>query len=86
MSGTRIGKVLHYFDRINVAVVALTEPLKVGDTVHFLGPTCDFAQKIESMQIEHVPVTEAGPGKEVAMKVSQAVRQNVSVFKLTDEA
>ncbi len=85
MSGIRIGRVIHYFDRINVAVVELVEPLKTGDTVHFLGPSCDFAQKIDSMQIDHQPVTEAGPGKEVALKVNQTVHQHAAVFKITDE-
>lgn len=85
MSGTRVGYVIHYFDRIGVAVVELTETLKVGDMVHFLGPACDFAQKIESMQIEHQNVTEAGPGKEVAVKVGQAVRPHVSLFRITGE-
>jgi len=85
MSGIRIGTVTHYFDRIGVAVLDLTDNLKVGETVHFLGHSCDFAQKIDSMQIEHKSVTEAGPGQEVAVKVLQPVRQHTSVFRIEEE-
>ena len=37
MSDERVGKVTHYFDRIGVAVLELTDRIKVGDTLHFLG-------------------------------------------------
>jgi putative protease len=86
MPGTRVGSVTHYFDRISVAVLELTETIKVGDTLHFLGHSSDFMQKVESLQIEHKAVNEAGPGQDVAMKVSQPVRPHTAVFKITGEA
>ncbi len=85
MSGVQIGWVTHYFDHISVAALALTEPLRVGDTVHILGRSTDFKQEVTSLQIEHQPVKEAKPGDDVAMKVIQRVRVNDKVFKLTDE-
>jgi putative protease len=85
MSGIRIGKVTHFFDKINVAVLDLTDTLRVGDMVHFLGHSADFKQEVASLQIEHQAVTEAGPGQEVAMKVTQNVHPNDAVFKITGE-
>lgn len=85
MAGIRVGKVTHFFDRISVAVLALDDKLQVGDTVHFLGRSTDFKQKVESMQIEHQAVNQAGPGQEVAIKVTQKVHPNDSVFKLIGE-
>lgn len=85
MSGVRIGKVTHFFDHLCVAVLALEQPIQVGDTVHFLGHSTDFKQKVESLQIEHKAVTSANPGEEVAMKVAQRVRPNDAVFKISDE-
>lgn len=85
MSGTQIGQITHYFDHINVAALALTEPLRVGDTVHILGHSTDFKQEVTSLQIEHQPVEEAKPGDDVGMKVIQKVHAHDKVFKLTDE-
>ena len=85
MSGTQIGQIAHYFDHINVAAVTLTEPLRVGDTIHILGHSTDFRQEVTSLQIEHQSVNEAKPGDDVGMKVIQKVHPNDKIFKLTDE-
>jgi putative protease len=85
MSGTQIGLITHYFDHVNVAAVTLTEPLRVGDTIHILGHSTDFQQKVTSLQIEHQAVNEAKPGDDVGMKVIQKVHAHDKVFKLTDE-
>jgi len=85
MSGVRIGEVTHFFDKISVALLALTDTIRVGDTVHLLGRSTDFQQEVTSLQIEHQPVSEAGTGQEVAMKVKQRVHPRDAVFKITGE-
>jgi translation elongation factor EF-1alpha len=85
MSGKQIGTVTHFFDHISVAVLALTEALRVGDRIHILGHSTDFEQQVTSLQIEHKDVAEAKPGDDVAMKVVQRVHPHDKVFKLTDE-
>jgi hypothetical protein len=85
MSGKLIGEVTHFYNRIGVAVLDLTESLQVGDQVHFLGRSTDFHQKVESMQIEHEVISEAGAGQEVAVKVERRVRRHDKVFMITDE-
>jgi hypothetical protein len=85
MSGAQIGTVTHFFDHISVAVLTLTEALRVGDSIHILGHSTDFRQEVTSMQIEHKEVTEANPGDDVALKVSQTVHPHDKVFKLVDE-
>ncbi len=82
--GERIGEVIHFYNKISVAVVRLHRPLKLGDTVHFLGRHTDFPQEITSMQIEHQPVQTAEAGMEVAVKVDQRVRRGDSVFRLIE--
>ncbi len=84
MSDIPIGKVMHYFDRISVAVLELTETIRVGDTLHFHGHSTDFKQVVDSLQIEHNNVTEAKPGQDVALKVSQKVHPHDAVFKVTE--
>ena len=85
MSGNRVGKVTHYFDHINVAVLSLTEAIRVGDSLHFLGHATDFRQEVKSMQIEHKAVDSAKPGDDVALEVMQRVRPNDAVFKVEGE-
>jgi putative protease len=81
-SGELIGKVIHVYDKINVAVLRLSQDLHVGDSVHFLGHSTDFQQEITSMQVEHQEVTEGKGGTEVAVKVKQRVRSGDSVFRI----
>lgn len=82
MSAKLIGTITHFYDRIGVAVIDLQEPLKVGDTVHIFGRNTDFQQVVKSLQIEHKPIQEAGPGQEVAMKVSQRVRSRDKIYSI----
>ncbi len=85
MAEQLIGVVDHWYGRINVAGVRLTDgQLNLGDTVHFLGHTTDFTETVQSMQIDHEPVTEAGPGDQVGIKVSDRVRTGDSVYLVTD--
>ena len=85
MSGTQIGQISHYFDHLNVASLVLSEPLRVGDTLHILGHSTDFKQKVTSLEIEHESVEEAKPGDNVGIKVIQKVHAHDKVYKLTDE-
>ena len=85
MSELAIGRVTHYYGRISVAVLALTVPIHLGDTVRIVGRGTDFQQEVTSLQIDHTAVASAGPGQEVAMKVDEPVRRRDTVFKVTIE-
>jgi translation initiation factor IF-2 len=82
MSEVPIGRVTHYYGKISVAVLALTDTLRLGDTVHVLGRSTDFQQEVSSLQIEHQAISEAKRGQEVALKVDYPVRRRDSVFKV----
>ena len=77
----KVGRVTHFFSKIDVAVVELIAPLAVGDHLVFKGPNTDFEQVVESMQIEHVNVQRAEAGQSVGLKVLQHVRETDSVYK-----
>ncbi len=85
MSGKLIGKVTHFYNRISVAVIILSDSVELGDQLHFLGRSTDFRQEMQSMQIEHESVSEAGKGQEIALKVERRVRNQDKVYKLTDD-
>ena len=85
MSGKLIGEVTHFYARIVVAVVNLSGSIEIGDQVHFFGRNTDFHQQVQSMQIEHQPVSEAGKGQEIAIEVERRVRNHDKVYKLIDD-
>jgi putative protease len=76
-----VGEVTHYFGHINVMAIHLTDRLAVGDRVHIVGHTTDLACTIGSMQVEHKPVAQAGPGASVGVKVTGRVRPGDHVYR-----
>lgn len=78
-----VGRVSHYFTRINVAVVELKAPLAVGDHILIKGSTTDLEQVVESMQIEHENVQRAEAGQSIGLKLNDRVRENDTVYKIT---
>jgi putative protease len=77
----KIGMITHFFSKISVAVIELTAPLAVGDTIVVKGPTTDFEQVVESMQIEHENVPRAEAGQSIGLKVADRVRERDVVYK-----
>ncbi len=77
-----IGAVAHYFSRISVAVIELTDRISVGDKIQIMGSTTNFEQTVDSMQIEHEDVTTAGPGQSIGLKVKERVREADRVYKI----
>jgi putative protease len=78
----QVGKVLHYYTKLSVAVIELTDNLKVGEMIHIKGATIDFTQEVDSMQIEHDKVEEAKKGQSIGMKVKNHVREHDIVYKV----
>jgi len=77
-----VGKVTHFFSKISVAVVELKAPISVGDKIRIQGPTTDFEQTVQSMQIEHEDVKKAKAGQSIGLKVNERVRENDTVYKI----
>ena len=83
MGEKAIGQVTHYFARLNVAVLSLTDALSVGDRIRIRGRSTDLEQTVDSMQIEHKAVPQVGPGQEVALRVIERVREGDLVYRVT---
>ena len=82
----KIGVVEHFFTKIGVAAIRITDgELKIGDTIHIVGATTDFKQKVERMQINKQPVDVAKPGDEIGIKVIDRVREHDVVYKVKEE-
>ncbi len=76
-----IGTVTHYFNKISVGIIKLSEPLKLGDRIHIKGVHDDFTQAIESLQFDHKDIALGEKGMEVGIKVSQPVHENDKVYR-----
>ena len=77
-----VGEITHFFPHVNAGVIKLKKPLFVGDSIYIKGHTSDFKEKVESMQIDRVPVQKAKRGDEIGILVKQRVRIGDTVYKL----
>jgi len=82
MTDTKIGDIIHYYDKIGVAVVKVLAPIKVGDKLKISGHDHEFEQTVSSMQVEHKEIQEAKKGDDVGMKVDKAVKDGDEVYKV----
>jgi hypothetical protein len=83
MSEHEIGTVTHYFSKLGVAAIQVTEDhVSVGDTIHVKGHTSDFSQTVESMQVDGAPVHDAFPGQSIGVRVLGHAREHDHVFKI----
>ena len=83
MAEHAVGTVSHYYGKLEVAGLELSDELKVGDTIHVLGHTTDFTQTVASIQIEHEKVESAKAGDPAAVKVNERARIHDQVFLVT---
>ncbi len=83
MAEQLVGKVTHYFGKAQVAAIEIIDgELTVGDTIHILGHTSDFTQKLESMQVEHAAVQSAKVGDQIGVQVTEHAREHDQVFRV----
>jgi hypothetical protein len=76
-----IGHITHFFPKISVAVVELTLPLAISDRILVKGPTTDFEQTVDSMQIDRKAIQRAEGGQSIGLKVAQPVKEKDVVYK-----
>lgn len=78
-----IGKITHYYDKIGVAVVEVTKPLKVGDTIKISGHGNDVTQTVSSLQVEHAQVQKIAKGDSGALKTDKPVKEGDVIYLVT---
>jgi translation elongation factor EF-1alpha len=83
MQEKEIGEITHYYSNISVGIIQLSDALKIGETIHIKGHSEDFTQPVDSMQIEHADVSEAGPGDVIGIRVTNKVHPGDKVLKVS---
>lgn len=83
---TLIGKITHYFNKINVAVVELDSELKIGDRIVVESPNAShsFEQIVESMQIDKKNISEAKKGQAIGLQLKERAREGYKVYRLEE--
>lgn len=83
MADLKVGKVVHYYDKIGVAVVDLNKKLAVGDRIKFVKGGADlFEQEVVSMEFNHKKVDSAKKSESVGVEVDQPVKKGAEVYKI----
>ena len=77
-----IGRVSAFFAHPSAAIIDLTAPLRVGETIYVKGHTTDFQQAVESMQVDRQPVQEGTAGQSIAVQMKERCRKHDVVYKL----
>lgn len=75
-----VGVVEDYFSHVGVLASTLKDRVQIGNRLHVRGHTTDLVMELQSMQIEHQPVSQAGPGDSIGIKVSQRVRKGDYIY------
>ena len=79
----KIGEVTHYFPHVKAAaVLILKDSLKVGNKIYIKGHTTNFKEKVNSIQLDHVPIEEGKKAQEIGLLVKSRVRIGDSVYKV----
>lgn len=75
-----IGRVEHFFSKINVAAIELSGDLKIGDVIEISDGIETTTLTVTSMQINKQDVAEASEGDSIGIKVNNPVKPGSSVY------
>jgi hypothetical protein len=53
-----------------------------ASVIHIRGHTTDFTQNVESLEVNHAPVTEVRPNDDFGLKVIEHAREHDIVYKM----
>lgn len=77
-----VGKIIHFYPKISVAVVELKDSLKAGDRISIERAGNSFEQIVKDMQIEHKNIAEAKRGQVVGLRVVSQTHEGAQVFRI----
>jgi len=80
MAQKEIGKVNHWYDKAQVAVVKLSGSIKVGDKIKVKKGDTEFEETVSSMQVDHKAVEAGKKGDEVAIQLSGKTKEGAVIY------
>jgi len=79
-----LGKIIHFYPKISVAVIELEDTLKVGDKIMVERGEESFEQLVDSMQVEHENIEIAKKGESIGLKLSGQTKEGAKVYKVIE--
>jgi len=80
---TYVGKVLHYYNKINVAAVRLFSDLKLNDKIIVIGKETGIVETIvESMQMKGKSIQIGKKNQEIGIKIKSILKNNDEIYKI----
>ncbi|MHA2352810.1 MAG: translation elongation factor-like protein [Candidatus Thorarchaeota archaeon] len=76
----QIGVITRYFHKIGVAAIMLEDTLNVGSKISIEGATTNLEMIVNSMQMDRAEIETGAKGQEIAIKVSDRVREKDLVY------
>ncbi len=77
-----IGTITHFYTRLSVAVLDLTDEIHVGDEIRIKGRITDLIMTVASLEVDHNKIESASQGMEVALLVDGYVREGDGIYKM----
>ncbi len=77
-----LGRVIHYYDHIGVAIVELAAPIRLGDIIRIKHGAHEHMQPVTSLQIDHQPVNAAKKKDVVGIRTMEKVQEGALVMPL----
>ena len=75
-----VGRIIHYYPRINVGIVELTDgEINLGDVIHIEGKQTNLVQPVDSLQIDHQNISHADKGRRVGIRLKDRVKNHDQV-------
>lgn len=79
----RVGRITHFFPQVNAAAIMIDgSALSVGDEIVIRTSKKPLKMKVQSLQINRLPVHAASKGTEVGLLVKQRVHEGDEVYKI----
>ena len=79
-----IGKVINYYNKVEVAEIKIWDNLRIGDELMIQGPTTGSVRHvIDSMEINNNKTDFVHKGQNVGVRIPYKLRKNDFVYKLT---
>ena len=76
----QIGVITRYFHKIGVAAIMLEDTLNVRSKISIEGATTNLEMIVNSMQVDRANIETGAKGQEIAIKVSERVREKDIVY------
>jgi len=80
----KIGKVINYYEKIGITIIALTGNLTLGDKIKvFKDGECILTQKIDEIKVNQKNIPFAKSGDVVALLLNEKTKKGSEIYRFS---